>query len=151
LKIKKAIIYLVLVLLSVSTFGQIGFNNKCEALNSFINSKNVLNWFGKSTNSPDSTLYFLDPDNKFSNCSINLWQGCHAIVINSGPLIDSLKKYDFNFLIKKRFNYYQLREYNDGKDIMLLFHRGIDNVSSSVKLKIRKGKYYLTKVESGVF
>ena len=140
-----------MLLFSIKTYGQTGFTDKCQALKYFLNSKEVDSWFKKPISFQDSTVYFLDPDSLLISCDLKSWMNCTVVIINSGEIIDSLKNYDFHYLINKRFNYYQLRESHIKDQTTLVFHRGHDNLSSSVQIKKKKKKYFLSGINSGVF
>ena len=139
-----------IILTSLNCLGQLNPATKCELLDSLINSKEVSSWFKEINRYNDSVIYFLDPQNAFSSCQITKWKGISVQFLNKGELIDSIKKYEFNFVIKNRFNYYQIREITFKSETTLYLHRGYDNLISHAKIIKRKNHYHLGKIESGV-
>ena len=138
-------------LISINTSSQSVFKTKCEAVKFLINSNEVSSWFRNFAKPSDSLVYFLDPNNLLDSCTISTWKNYPVQIINKGELIDSLKVLDFHFMVKRRFNFYQLRESSKNNEIIILFHRGYDNLSTNIRLTKKKNRYSLKEISSGVF
>jgi hypothetical protein len=124
--------------------------SKCQMLDSFINSKEVFTWIREIETNKDSTLVFLDPNNLLSPCKLTTWRNYKVELVNSGQMIDSLKRYEFHYIVKKRPRYYQIRQDRVGKEQILTLHRGYDNLISQATISRGKKRYYLGKIKSSV-
>jgi len=127
-----------------------GKDKYCGLATSFLDSleKNThINFRGLSISSP---LIFLDPDNLFKNCQPQRWRGYDVAIVNNGTLIDSVKSKDPYFVLKGRCQYFLISKYHVKKEHNLYFHQPCSNEISTAKIRKKRGKLYISKIEDGV-
>jgi hypothetical protein len=88
--------------------------NMGRAFEEFINDQKVLDNFRKSCSKEDSALIIVDLDNVVNGYPITNWMGFKVIILNKGPLVDSLKILDAYYLLKNHCNYYVLMSRKQG-------------------------------------
>jgi len=144
--------FLFMVFLSISTtsmtFGQkTNHNSRCEALKAFLNSREVNSWF-KRSDVKDSDLIIVDVQNNLDKCPLTRWRGFKVSIVNSGPLRDSLAKFDPYYVLRGRRKYYVLLSDEKNGIITFFIRQGSSSSASEVKVFKRKNKYLLGKIEN---
>ena len=148
---KRITLFFLTFTLSQNIFSQtIKSNNKDSLILLFINSKEVLDGF-KHCHKPDTgILIFLDPDSLLTNINVSSWWRHSIIVITKGELIDSIKRFDANYVIKNRNNYFVLRERKSVGEDYLLIHFPYNNLFTQAIIKKIKKTYVISNIKSGV-
>ena len=123
---------------------------KCEAIIQFLNSQDVTDWFKKLKTDNDS-LIIVDYNNEMNKCHIDRWRGFPISIANSGGLVDSVKRYNWNHVIGLRrnifvFSIYKLKD----KPISFLILNGTTNLFSRMTIKEKKQRFRLGKIENSV-
>ena len=133
-----------------SAFGKKSYS-KCDAISTFLNSKDVISGFKFPYLNKDSLLIILDLFNELSECYITKWRGFPVSIINKGPLIDSLKKFNWHYVIKHRTNMYVFASHQVG-DIgrSITIQNGSSNVGCSIQIREKNKRFYLGKIKSYV-
>jgi hypothetical protein len=124
--------------------------NKDSIVFLFINSQEVISGF-KYCRKPDTGfLVILDPDSLLIRLNPTTWFGHMISIINSGELIDSINRFDPNYVIKNRNNYFILRTAESPYGTELFIHAPYTNLYSLAVIKKKKKIYQLGKIECGV-
>ncbi len=151
LKSRKLIVTIICVWQSLTGLAQ---NYKAFAKDSiihlFITSQKVVDRFNHCNVAPTGVLLILDPDNLLGKANFSTWLGHDLKIVNTGPIIDSIKKYEPYFVLKNQNNVFILREYNFNKQKSLRIHFPYNNIVVEARLKNIKGTFYLDKFESAV-
>ncbi|HET7118653.1 MAG TPA: hypothetical protein VFI29_19310 [Hanamia sp.] len=125
--------------------------NMCNALEIFLNSKEVCYHFRKC-NLDDSLLIILDLNNISEGCTIDHWRGLRAVILRKGPLVDSLQKFDAYFLLKNRCNYFVLMSEKEKKSVNSVYIRqGCSSLASGVKITMINRTFYLGKIKNDIW
>lgn len=139
------------IILSISFVkGQKKSYTKCEAIIEFLNSKEVIDWFKRLKTDSDS-LIIVDYNNEMSKCSIDKWQNFPISIVNSGELVDSVKRYTWNYVIGLRRNIYVFSIYNvNDSPTSFLILNGTTNLFSRIEIKEKRNRFCLGKIENSV-
>lgn len=141
-----------LLVCAVSIAQRPKFNSMSKALTEFMHSKKVINHFTNQSHQQDSLLVLIDLKNVFKGDTLNTWKGYKITILKDGPLVDSLKLFDANYLLKGRCNYYVLMSRKEGKETTVIALRhACTNEVSSVKITERNRMFYLGKIENSVW
>ena len=148
---KLLLLFLALAQLPLLSIGQqIKTTSKDSIVISFINSKEVIDGF-KFCHKPDTgILIFLDPNKLLRKELIARWWGHPVEIITEGELIDSIKNFNPNYVIKNRNNYFIVKEVQSETGVRLYIHAPYTNLICYASIKKIKKKYYLGKIGSGV-
>lgn len=151
LNCKKALLFVAFLIFILTTNAQTrGYRSKCEIMSAFINSDSVINFFDLDNKYSGTTLILVDIFNAFEKCSIDKWGNNKLIILNKGPLVDSLKRMDVYYVLKKRCGYFVFLESKPGMDDDFSIIEGCSNYICSVKNIKRKKLIYLGKIKKGV-
>jgi hypothetical protein len=151
LNCKKALLFVAFLIFILTTNAQTReYRSKCEIMSAFINSDSVINFFDLDNKYSGTTLILVDIFNAFEKCSIDKWGNNKLIILNKGPLVDSLKRMDVYYVLKKRCGYFVFLESKPGKDDDFSIIEGCSNYICSVKNIKQKKLIYLGKIKKGV-
>ena len=150
MKLKEHLLIISFIVVSSTTltFGQKKIcNSRCEALKVFLNSQEVNKWFAKR-NLKDSDLIIVDVRNNLEQCLITKWRGFKVSILKSGPLHDSLAKFNPYYVLKGRSKYYVLLSNKRNGIITYFIHQGSSSYACEVKVFKRNNKFILSKIET---
>ena len=148
---KKVTLFIAFLIFILTTDAQTrGYRNKCEIMSAFINSDSVINYFDLDNKYSGKTLVLVDIFNAFDKCSIDKWGNSRLIIINEGPLVDSLKRIEAFYVLKKRCGYFVFLESKPGMEDDFAIIEGCSNYICQVKNIKRKKLIYLGKIKKGV-
>ena len=146
------LIIIFIFLVACSTAQKASVNNMNKAFTAFMNSKEVINNFKEWNINRDSLLVIIDLNNISNGTFISKWQDFNVILLNKGPLVDSLKLFDANHLLTNRCNYFVLMSRKESvKVTVLALRHACTNVVSEVKIVERNRLFYLGKTENAVW
>jgi hypothetical protein len=128
------------------TFGQKpAYNSHCEALKAFLTSHEVNSWF-KRSDVKDSDLIIVDVQNNLDKCPLTRWRGFRLSIVNSGPLRDSLAKFNPYYVLRGRPKYYVLLSDKQNGIIIFFIRQGSSSHACEAQVFKRKNKFILTKI-----
>lgn len=150
MKLREQLLVMGFIVISSTTlsFGQkTKYNSRCDALRIFLNSQEVNKWFAKR-NLKDSDLIIVDVRNNLKRCPIMKWRGFKVSILNSGPLRDSLERFNPYYVLKGRDKYYVLLS-NERNGVMIFFiQQGSSSYASEVRVYKWKNKFILGKIKN---
>ena len=146
------------ILLTIEIYSQSSKEDiSCSLINPFLDSININLDFHQLPKS--TSLIFLDPCDLIKKCIPDHWHGYYIVVVKKGSIIDSLRHFEPYFVLNGRCQYliisknhgYALGEKHYKKDFNLNLHQPCSNEFSEAKVRRRKGNYYITSIEGGVY
>ena len=125
--------------------------SKCEAMHRFLNSPIVDSNFNNSYLKKVDSFILIDLDSSLTKCPILHWRNKPVSIVTSGTLFDSVKRFNFYYVVNGRNNIYRFATSdNDGLDGHFFIQCGRNNVLSTGYFGIKKGRYFTNRIENGV-
>ena len=126
------------------------FYQRCEGINAFLNSKEILNGFSKTSKQKDSII-IIDLDAALTNCKISFWKNTPVVVFQDGLIIDSLKKFDPGFMFQRRPYVYLFYSKKNKNQQNYQIYQPYSGTAGQITIEFKNGLYYLGKIEFGSF
>jgi len=126
--------------------------SKCEAIRTFLSSRQVDSNFSRYHVKEVDTFFIIDMDSSLTNCDCTNWRGKPVHLITKGGLFDSAMKFSWPYFmsIKNQRSLYRFSMRNENGSKGLIFLQGYGSIISEADYIIKKSRYYIKDIIDSV-
>ena len=127
------------------------YKTQYELVRTFLNTPKVLKHFTLSDVSEDSTITIIDVNGILNESDLRNWNGFHVIVNNSGPIIDTINKFNAFHIRTRKRNLLIIQIIKSGKQLSYFLFQPTSNADCNAFVLRKRNGIVIKEIRCGWF